>query len=84
MKTSSPITACSWPFHARLSLALLAMWLTSQAGFAAVLVSLDSTQLPIGPLNTWTNTGATPGDFTSAGSTAPAIVKAKAAKGKKK
>ncbi|MCX8108928.1 MAG: hypothetical protein N3G20_08995, partial [Verrucomicrobiae bacterium] len=51
------------------------------ACIAAVLINLDATKLPEGPLNTWTNTGALAGDFVSAGSTAPVVVKAKAGKG---
>lgn len=35
---------------------------------AAVLVNLDATALPLGPLPTWTNTGITSGDFTATGS----------------
>ena len=40
---------------------------------AAVLVDLDATQLPEGPLPTWTNTGATAGDFASSGTAVPAV-----------
>ena len=54
---------------------------TSTPKFSATLVSLDATDLPEGPLNTWTNKGSTTGDFTSAGTTPPRVVTAKAGKG---
>ena len=42
--------------------ACLGVWLPRSYG--ATLVDLDATQLPLGPLNTWTNTGTLPGNFT--------------------
>ncbi|MCD8533423.1 MAG: hypothetical protein LR011_00995, partial [Verrucomicrobia bacterium] len=38
-----------------------------------ILVNLDSTSLPEGPLETWLNSGTLDGDFTSAGSQTPTI-----------
>lgn len=47
------------------------IWLPKTYG--DVLVDLDATQLPVGPLPTWTNTGSVGGDFIS-GTTASAVV----------
>ncbi len=41
--------------------------------FSEVLVNLDATSLPEGPLETWTNTGTVDGDFTSAGTEVPTV-----------
>ena len=41
---------------------------------AAILVNLDATALPLGPLATWTNSGTVAGDFTASGSPAVATV----------
>ena len=43
------------------------------AARAGVLVNLDATILPAGPLATWTNTGSVSGNFTSAGTTTPNV-----------
>ena len=43
---------------------------------ADVLINLDATSLPAGALPTWTNTGTTVGNFTSAGSPTPSVVSA--------
>ncbi len=67
--------------HATLALVAAGAVLAIQTGSGATLVNLDAAQLPEGPLATWLNTGTTPGDFTSAGTTVPQVVKLKAGKG---
>lgn len=42
-------------------------------GLGDILINLDATQLPEGPLATWTNTGTHPGDFTSDGTEIPQV-----------
>lgn len=64
-----------------LSLALAGLLLAAGHCFAATVVNLDATQLPEGPLNTWTNTGSAAGDFTSAGTSVPQVITAKTGKG---
>src|SRR5262245_53594203 len=51
--------------------ACLGIWLPR--GYGAILVNLDATQLPTGPLNTWTNTGTVVGNFTSPATAIPNI-----------
>jgi hypothetical protein len=41
---------------------------------AGILVNLDATSLPLGPLPTWANTGTVAGDFTASGTPAVATV----------
>ncbi len=41
--------------------------LLSGSMFAGVLVNLDATALPVGPVSTWSNTGTATGDFTATG-----------------
>lgn len=48
---------------------------------AAELITLDASSLAEGPLNTWVNTGATAGNFTSSGSEAPSVVTQAGVKG---
>jgi len=48
---------------------------------AAVLVNLDATALPEGPLATWNNTGTVSGNFASSGSAVPAVVTQAGVKG---
>ncbi len=48
---------------------------------AAILVDLDATALPTGPLASWSNTGTLGGAFTSAGSVVPEIVETNGVKG---
>jgi hypothetical protein len=43
------------------------------ASFGDVLINLDATGLPAGPLPTWTNSGSLSGDFTSAGTVVPQV-----------
>src|ERR1041385_3270830 len=50
----------------------LGIWLPR--GQAATLINLDATQLPAGPLNTWTNTGAVVGNFAPNQATNPPVV----------
>ena len=60
--------------------ACLGVWLPRSYG--ATLVDLDATQLPLGPLNTWTNTGTLPGNFTvPTGATVPSVVATNGVKG---
>jgi len=81
MKTYSSTTTPGSSGRGWLALAAVCSVLASQTCSGATRVNLDATQLPEGPLSTWANTGTTPGDFTSAGTTAPQVVKAKAGKG---
>ena len=73
------------PFLARrrsafVFVACLGIWLPRS--YAATLVDLDATQLPLGPLNTWTNTGTLPGNFTvPTGATVPSVIVAAGVKG---
>lgn len=46
-----------------------------------MLVNLDATALPEGPLNTWNNTGTVAGNFASSGSAVPAVVTQSGVKG---
>ncbi|MHC1763189.1 MAG: hypothetical protein AB9869_02630 [Verrucomicrobiia bacterium] len=64
-----------------LCFAVAGLLVSAELCSAATLVNLDATQLPEGPLSTWANTGTTAGDFTSAGTTVPQVVSAKAGKG---
>ena len=60
--------------------ACLGVWLPRSYG--ATLVDLDATQLPLGLLNTWTNTGTLPGNFTvPTGATVPSVVATNGVKG---
>src|ERR1043166_4744526 len=59
--------------------AFVGLWLPKS--YSAVLVDLDSTALPEGPLATWKNNGTTPGDFTSAGSIVPNVTNVLGVKG---
>ena len=52
------------PLRTGLLLALPCLALTAQAG---ILINLDATSLPLGPLPTWTNTGTVDGGFTASG-----------------
>jgi|GEM_PF-3498564 len=52
------------PLRAGLLLALPCLALTADA---AVLINLDATALPLGPLPTWANSGTIAGDFTASG-----------------
>jgi concanavalin A-like lectin/glucanase superfamily protein len=45
----------------------------SHTGFADILVNLDATQLPAGPLATWVNSGTIASNFTSAGAQVPVV-----------
>jgi hypothetical protein len=56
------------PLQTGLLLALPCLVLTARA---SVLVNLDATSLPVGPLPAWTNTGTVAGDFVASG--APAV-----------
>lgn len=56
------------PLRTGLLLALPCLVLTARA---SVLVNLDATSLPLGPLPAWTNTGTVAGDFVASG--APAV-----------
>src|SRR2546425_2550975 len=68
------------PSSAFVFVACLGIWLPRC--YAATLVDLDATQLPIGPLNTWTNTGTLPGNFTvPTGATVPSVVATNGVKG---
>src|SRR5436309_12991516 len=61
------------PSKAFVFVACLGIWLPRSYG--ATLVDLDATQLPVGPLNTWTNTGTLPGNFTvPTGATVPSVI----------
>ncbi len=81
MNTNTPNTTPGWTCRGLLGLAALCLALATQVCWGATLVNLDATQLPEGPLATWDNTGTLEGDFTSAGTTVPQVVKAKAGKG---
>src|SRR5437870_11584507 len=84
-KTASKRMIASAPRLSRRSsafvfVACLGIWLPRS--YAATLVDLDATQLPLGPLNTWTNTGTLPGNFTvPAGATVPSVIVAAGVKG---
>src|SRR5947208_6120003 len=73
------------PFLARrrsafVFVACLGVWLPRSYG--ATLVDLDATQLPLGPLNTWTNTGTLPGNFAvPTGATVPSVIATNGVKG---
>jgi hypothetical protein len=56
---------------------LLASWVCQ----GSVLVDLDASQLPTGPLPTWQNHGTATGNFTSAGTAVPEVVTKDDAKG---
>lgn len=56
------------PLRTGLLLTLPCLALTARAG---ILISLDATSLPLGPLPTWANSGSITGDFTANG--APAV-----------
>ena len=77
MSKTTPSSYCRSGFV----VAALCAVLAGQTGSGATLVNLDATQLPEGSLSTWTNTGTTTGNFSSAGTTAPRVVKVKAGKG---
>ncbi|NLH74856.1 MAG: hypothetical protein GX456_17540 [Verrucomicrobia bacterium] len=81
MKTKSPDSVRVQSCRGLVALAALCFAAASSTVWAATVIDLDATQLPEGPLNTWVNKGTLPGDFTSAGTTAPTVVKAKAGKG---
>src|SRR5690349_12638837 len=53
--------------------AALSVTPVSHKAFAEVLVNLDATQLPAGPLETWINTGTMASNFTSAGAQVPLV-----------
>src|SRR5688572_1516252 len=59
--------------------AALSLWLPEL--HAAVLVDLDATSLPTGPLASWSNTGTVGGTFASAGSVVPEVVQTNGVKG---
>jgi hypothetical protein len=52
---------------------LLALLLLPAATRGDIVVNLDATQLPEGPLPTWVNSGSLPGNFTSAGTVVPRV-----------
>jgi hypothetical protein len=60
------------PSAAFVFVACLGIWLPRAQ--AATLVNLDATQLPVGPLNTWTNTGTLVGNFNANQATNPPVV----------
>src|SRR6266487_856241 len=51
--------------------ACLGIWLPKTYG--AKLIDLDATQLSLGPLTNWTNTGSVAGDFVSSGDAVPSV-----------
>ena len=51
--------------------ACLGIWLPKTYG--AKLIDLDATQLSVGPLTNWTNTGSVAGDFVSSGDVVPSV-----------
>jgi hypothetical protein len=59
--------------------ALAGLWLPKP--FAAVLVELDATSLPVGPVSSWPNGGTLGEAFTSAGSVVPQVVLTNGVKG---
>src|ERR1051325_5985056 len=60
--------------------ACLGIWLPRV--YADTIVELDATQLSPGPLNTWTNTGTLPGNFTvPTGATVPSVIATNGVKG---
>ncbi len=67
--------------RAGLAVGVTALLLSAATCPAATLINLDATRLPLGPLATWTNTGSLTGNFTSAGTTTPEVVKVKAGQG---
>ena len=54
-------------------LALVVLGLSPVANRAEVLVNLDATQLPAGPLETWVNSGTMASNFVSAGAQIPLV-----------
>lgn len=54
-------------------ISIVALALANHNAFADILVKLDATQLPVGPLDTWVNTGTINSNFTSAGAIIPAV-----------
>lgn len=63
--------ARSLPCYTIVALALGTVFLHNS--FGDVLINLDATSLPQGPLPTWVNTGTLPGNFTSAGTVTPDV-----------
>ena len=64
----STATMTKIPLRTGLLLALPCLVLTARA---SVLVNLDATSLPLGPLPAWSDTGTVAGDFVASG--APAV-----------
>jgi hypothetical protein len=78
MCTVNPLSFMNTPrHHLRSSSFLLVLVLLLSAGtrhaVAEVLVKLDATQLPSGPLETWVNSGTIVSNFTSAGAQIPVV-----------
>src|SRR5688500_5502961 len=63
--------------HTKVSLRSLllaiAVSISSHTAFGDILVNLDATQLPPGPLPEWVNTGTIASNFTSAGAIMPVV-----------
>jgi|YNPBryantNP2012_1023418.scaffolds.fasta_scaffold09704_3 hypothetical protein len=81
MKTKSLDSVRAQSCRGLVALVALCLATASPVIWAATVIDLDATLLPDGSLNTWVNKGTLPGDFTSARTTAPAVVEAKAGKG---
>src|SRR6266566_1790164 len=59
------------PSSAFVFVTCLGIWLPKTYG--AKLIDLDATQLSLGPLTNWTNTGSVAGDFVSSGDVVPSV-----------
>ena len=66
---------------ARLLVITASVCLPAHVSRADILVNLDATGLPTGPLATWINTGTLPGNFTSAGDVVPSVTTIAGGKG---
>jgi hypothetical protein len=79
-RTATQLPRFVRPGPAFVFVACLGIWLPRC--YTATLVDLDATQLPIGPLNTWTNAGSLQGNFTvPTGATVPSVIATNGVKG---
>ena len=72
MRTHHPLSAAGLTLRGSAFAAAILCGATPTAARAEILVNLDATALPAGPLNLWKNTGSVAGDFTLT-ETAPTV-----------
>lgn len=80
MRTHHPLSAAGLTLRGSAFAAAILCGSAPTASRAEILVNLDATALPTGPLNLWKNTGSVAGDFTLT-ETAPTVETVKNAKG---